>query len=539
MGLYGVLVVTNAPTTTAPITPGQAFPGAYSGQSLANVPYDAEATLLLSEIDAAQNIAVDALAAPLCPTVGSACTGTIDPNAYPPAVNYAPTYFLVNGKSFDKTAPISFTTATASAPSGNVLVRFANAGSHTHVPSIVNLGISLIAEDGNVAPGLPKVQSEVLLPAGKTFDVLVHPTQTTAGTYDGNSYRIFDRALTLSGGNKPDAGIQAFLNIAGASVPAAAAPTAVPDSFTVPFNSAYSDNVLNNDIGISNAAIVANVTNGTLIFNVDGTFTYTPNTGFSGTDSFTYNGNSGSSNTTTVTLAVASLGTAPTANGDSFTSSVASFFRSPHPGVLLNDTDPSGYTLTAKADPANPLPAGVTLNPDGSFTATGGVSSFTYVAVNSQGTVSQPATVTISYLVANGPKVSVIDALSKAAVTDYRWIIEEDTTFHNSLIRKLWRRRLSNTLALNFHKSYMPVVAQGCTGANSCGTGQSLWALRQPAMVSAFAPPRRRNSQLSLLTRFTWIRTSTTSSRCCRATLPIRSSRASAETLPIRQTPAA
>ena len=473
MGLYGVLVVTNAPTTTAPVTPGTAFPGAYSGQALANVPYDAEATLLLSEIDAAQNAAVDALAAPLCPTVGSACTGTIDPNAYPPAVNYAPTYFMVNGKSFDKTAPISFTTATASGPSGNVLVRFANAGLHTHVPSIVNLGLSLIAEDGNVAPGLPKVQSEVLLPAGKTFDVLVHPSQAVAGTYDANSYRIFDRALTLSGGNKPDAGMQAFLNIAGATLPAAAAPTAVPDSFNVPFNSAYSDDVLNNDIGISNAAIVSSVSHGTLAFNADGTFTYTPTTGFSGTDSFTYNGNSGSSNTATVTLTVAGLGTAPTANGDSYTSSVSTFFRAPQPGVLQNDTDPSGYALTAKADPSTPLPAGVTLNADGSFTAAGGVTSFTYVAVNSQGTTSQPATVTINYLAANAPKVSVIDALSKAPVTDYRWIIEEDTTFHNSLTGNAGGV-VANTLALNFHKSYMPVVAQGCTGPNSCGTGQTL-----------------------------------------------------------------
>jgi VCBS repeat-containing protein len=38
---------------------------------------------------------------------------------------------------------------------------------------------------------------------------------------------------------------------------------------------------------------VDNPTNGTLALNDDGSFTYTPNTDFSGTDSFTYVANDG------------------------------------------------------------------------------------------------------------------------------------------------------------------------------------------------------------------------------------------------------
>ena len=53
-----------------------------------------------------------------------------------------------------------------------------NAGSHTHIPSVVGLPMSLIAEDGNVAPGNPKIQNEVLLTAGKTYDVIVKPSAT-------------------------------------------------------------------------------------------------------------------------------------------------------------------------------------------------------------------------------------------------------------------------------------------------------------------------------------------------------------------------
>src|SRR5204862_452587 len=76
-----------------------------------------------------------------------------------------------------------------------------NAGLRMHVPSIVRAqtgtptavaGFSLIAEDGNVLPGVPRVLSEVFMPAGKTFDVMMNVP--TAGTALG----IFDRELSLS-----------------------------------------------------------------------------------------------------------------------------------------------------------------------------------------------------------------------------------------------------------------------------------------------------------------------------------------------------
>jgi hypothetical protein len=54
------------------------------------------------------------------------------------------------------------------------------------------------------------------------------------------------------------------------------------------------------------AILVDNVTNGTLLFNPDGTFTYTPNAGYVGSDSFTYKLNDGlaDSNIATVTIYV-------------------------------------------------------------------------------------------------------------------------------------------------------------------------------------------------------------------------------------------
>ena len=52
------------------------------------------------------------------------------------------------------------------------------------------------------------------------------------------------------------------------------------------------------------AAVVANVTHGSLTLNLDGSFTYTPSAGYSGPDSFTYRANDGTDNSNTVTVSI-------------------------------------------------------------------------------------------------------------------------------------------------------------------------------------------------------------------------------------------
>src|SRR5881394_106013 len=177
MGLYGILVVTTVP---AGGVAGTAYPAV---GTTAAVTYNADIPLLLSEIDPVQNTAVSAAVN----TAGFAETnvwsglagspsgcgnpvnadGTPNPNyntCYPPAVNYTPLYYLINGTAFDKThADASrFLATPASGVTGTVLVRLVNAGLRMHVPSIVRAqtgtptavaGFSLIAEDGYLLPG--------------------------------------------------------------------------------------------------------------------------------------------------------------------------------------------------------------------------------------------------------------------------------------------------------------------------------------------------------------------------------------------------
>lgn len=86
--------------------------------------------------------------------------------------------------------------------------------------------------------------------------------------------------------------------------------------------------VLANDSDPDNDALTAivgsNPTNGTLVLNADGSFSYTPNANFNGADSFTYTPNDGTANGTpvTVTINIAAVNDDPTANTDSATTNI-------------------------------------------------------------------------------------------------------------------------------------------------------------------------------------------------------------------------
>src|SRR5207253_992727 len=64
-------------------------------------------------------------------------------------------------------------------------------------------------------------------------------------------------------------------------------------------------------------------------------------------------------------------------------------------------------------------------------------------------------------------------------ITDYRWIIEEDRTFYVDPAKTTntggtTGTTIVPTFGTNFHTSYMPLIAAGCTGPLSCESGQSV-----------------------------------------------------------------
>ena len=206
------------------------------------------------------------------------------------------------------------------------------------------------------------------------------------------------------------------LGLSGSTAPASVhtpqAPTSLAESYAAKAGAALSvsasQGVLVNDTdnnGLTMTAALATnggPAHGTLVLNANGSFIYTPNAGFAGTDSFTYVAKDGSSSgsPTKVTLNVAA--TAPTLKADAYAVHAgAALAPTAAQGLLANDADNNGLALSAALAPnGGPAHGTVTLNADGSFTYTptlgfAGTDSFTYIASDSLSSGS-PTTVTLN-----------------------------------------------------------------------------------------------------------------------------------------------
>ncbi len=108
--------------------------------------FDDEAVLVLSEIDPALN-------------------NSANPAAFDMR-NFAPKYFLINGKAYPATDPI------ASAAGNKVLLRYVNAGIQQHSMAVLGLRQNFVAKDASLLPTLNhNVAAETLAP-GQTGDAI-------------------------------------------------------------------------------------------------------------------------------------------------------------------------------------------------------------------------------------------------------------------------------------------------------------------------------------------------------------------------------
>ena len=532
MGLYAILVVTDPLGATTAY--GTAF--------------DKDVPLLLSEIDPEFNDAVNRA----INTTGfdsravwngqpGQCGDATVHTCLPPIVNYSPLYYLINGQSFDRTNMAGSSLAvpaTVTPTTGKLLLRFANAGLRLHVPSVVGATMTLLAEDGNKLPtlGAPRIQGSVLLTAGKTYDVTIQPT-VTSGAYAPAAYPVFDRQLSLSTGNQRDGGMQTYITVNNG------APAGTVGSSTLNTTVAASDRtyycsvgqtlaVTNPGLGLlAGATGVNGVTLGattgdisalTLALQSNGTFTYTPTTGATtcgGSFQYVPNGNAALAKTVTIaecdsaSHAGCTLAAGPVAANVQFVSNVATTYTSTPPGVLSRVVNPGGLALTA---------TGTNVNADGSFIVAGpgaiaGCSAWDstqgalpanatcvqvpFTVTNVQGSASS-AVATVAFQPASNLTIKVVDAKDPTqAITDYRWIIEEDRTFwvdpkcqinstNTDPTKPAYRPATCpplpvESLGYNFHSSSMPVIAQGCVGKASCEDTQTVYDPTSNAHVPA------------------------------------------------------
>ena len=180
---------------------------------------------------------------------------------------------------------------------------------------------------------------------------------------------------------------------------------------------AAASGVLSNDTDANGdaltAVLVANPSHGTVTLNNNGSFTYTPTTGYAGADSFTYQASDGkaTSNTATVSITVNDPPTTTTplvAIDHSYTTTKDTTLTVAAPGVLSNNSGTNVLTNATGASSGvltavlvgNPYHGAVTLRTNGSFpympvSGFTGSDYFTYKACNGTAT-SATATITIA-----------------------------------------------------------------------------------------------------------------------------------------------
>jgi FtsP/CotA-like multicopper oxidase with cupredoxin domain len=220
MGLYGALKVypaVNPATLVAgvPTPPPSGAATTVRAYSDASTAYNFDVTLVYSEIDQELHYSI---ASGLYGTPPPAPPGAPTRGQMTSTYDYVPTFFLINGTPYTSALPPILNAAMVAK---KTLFRFLNAGLKEKTPTLLNLYMSIIAEDGSpytytatngTSSYYSKQQYSLLLPAGSTRDALMTPAAT------GN-LPVFDRSQNLTNASVSPGGMLTYLQV----VPTAAA----------------------------------------------------------------------------------------------------------------------------------------------------------------------------------------------------------------------------------------------------------------------------------------------------------------------------
>jgi hypothetical protein len=306
----------------------------------------------------------------------------------------------------ETTAPTAV--AITVAPVADPPLALAGGDLEIRVDRLVVLDGSASSDPDSGAPLASFVWTFVSVPAGSALTNADIAGATTAlASFTPDVAGTFTLELTVS--NAIESATDQVDVIAGNDAPVALADAYEVDedgSLTVPVPGVLANDSDPQDDPIG-AVLVSDVSNGTLVFNPDGSFTYTPNGEFNGSDGFGYAASDGDlvGAPAVVTLTVRPVNDPPGASPDAYdvdedtTLTVAAAT-----GVLANDADPDGDVLgaTLVSDVAN---GSLSLAADGSFVYTpaddfNGSDSFSYAA--SDGTDStSPTVVTLNVAAVN------------------------------------------------------------------------------------------------------------------------------------------
>lgn len=316
---------------------------------------------------------------------------TINPDgtySYQPAANYngadSFTYAVSDGVA-TSTYTISITvTAVNDAPLGSDLqISVENGGtaSGNLPPAIDPEGSSVFYEVDTVTPGATVI---IGLDGSYSYTPPSGFSGTDTFTYtvsDGSAETIYTVTVTVGPANQPPVASDATVGTNEDEPLSGMLPEATDEE--------------GQDITYS---LGRNAINGSVAVNPDGTYTYTPNANFSGTDSFTYSVSDGTAASVyTITVNVAAVNDAPVGSN----TSIAVTEDVPASGMLPRAIDPEDQTVVYEIGTSLPSHGTVIINADGSYTYTpnenfNGTDTFTYIVSDGDATNTYTVTVTVS-----------------------------------------------------------------------------------------------------------------------------------------------
>src|SRR5206468_2611036 len=293
----------------------------------------------------------DALSAVLVsgPTHGSLTLNTNGSFSYVPAANYNGSdsfiYKANDGQADSGIATVSISITGVNDAPVAVNDSYTTAEDTTLSPAPTRRSSDLSDEDGDAL--------SAVLVSGPTHGSLTLNANGSFSYVPAANYNGSDSFTYKANDGQADSGTATVtVTITGVND----APVAVNDSYTT-----AEDTTLNTaapgaplfrsdvDGDALSAVLVSRPTHGGLTLNTNGSFSYVPAANYNGPDSFTYKANDGAadSNVATVSLTVTAVNDAPVAASDNYSTAEDTPLSVSAAGVLGNDSDVDGDSLTA------------------------------------------------------------------------------------------------------------------------------------------------------------------------------------------------
>ncbi|MDB6071596.1 MAG: outer rane adhesin like protein, partial [Verrucomicrobiales bacterium] len=356
---------------------------------------NAAAGVLANDSDAESDAFTAIVATP--PAHGTLTLNTDGSFSYQPEANFnGQDTFTYQARDARSSAPALVTLNVSSVNDLPVAVNNSYAGD-PGTPFTVAAAQGVLANDTDADTGTTLTAAVVTPPAGASLTLNPDGSFTLTAAAGG----VFTFTYRASDGIGQS-------NAATVTVSLNAVPVPVADAYTInedqPLNPSAATGVLANDSDPEGQPLTAQLAsspqNGTLALNPDGSFLFTPQTNFNGTDAFSYRVSDGVrlSAPTIVTLTVSAVNDAPAAVADLFGVRLDTALQvNAANGVLRNDSDAENGSLTAALF-APPASGNLLFNSDGSFTYTP-VAGFT-------------GSVTFSYRASDGTAVSAVTTVT-------------------------------------------------------------------------------------------------------------------------------